>query len=105
MSNLTDSSDRVLHKNSPRGSPKGSPSTKQKKTSKPRKKNKQHIFQLKGINPIEIDKQYGFDTLDNSMLSEEKTIPNQSTRITELSNVGIKDTILTSFFPLIINNS
>ena len=71
---------------------------KQKKTSKPRKKTKQYTFELKGINPSEIDKQYGFDTLNhknNDILLEEKFIPNQSTRITELNNVGIKDIVLT----------
>jgi hypothetical protein len=52
---------------------------------KPRKKKQSELDKLD-----KLDKQYEFESLQ-----EEKFIPNQSTKITELNNIGIKDIILT----------
>lgn len=46
---------------------------------------KKHIFKLSGVKPDEIDKQYDF-RLTNSLQINEKYIPQQSTKITELQN-------------------
>jgi hypothetical protein len=47
-----------------------------------RKSPPNHIFRLSGVNPDEIDKQYF--KVNNNLLSTEKFIPQQSTKISEL---------------------
>jgi hypothetical protein len=50
------------------------------------KAKKSHVIKLQGIKPDEIDKQYGFKVTVNSAPLAEKSIPTQSTKITELQN-------------------
>ena len=52
------------------------------------KTKKQHIVKLPKVKPEEIDKQFGFKILTPNISSmiEEKTIPTESTKITDLHN-------------------
>lgn len=57
-------------------------------------KKKPYIFKLPGVKPDEIDKQYAFKNVHNSLMMSEKFIPHQSTKISDLQNFSQNITVV-----------
>jgi hypothetical protein len=57
-------------------------------------KKKPCLFKLPGVKPDEIDKQYAFKTMHNTLLLSEKYIPHQSTKISDLQHFSQNLTVV-----------
>lgn len=57
-------------------------------------KRKPYNFTLSGVKPDEIDKQYAFKHVHNSLTMSEKFIPHQSTRISDLQHFNQNITVV-----------